>query len=488
MSDSSGPHRLEELESKVENMMDIMSQLLEAKSAGGGQQREEEESGGTAHNYSGGAGRASPTADTGYGVTEVGAAAAAEVLLHSRRAASKPTRPADDIGRRPEVPAGGGSTINTYSGEASESYLAGIAGHDGGSTGLNPSFHGQSYVIPPVLKGGKGFQTFKHDFFLKANMLDISDHFVGQRVRAVPVGDPLKQKAVLLREGLLPEEIRGAYQAWNFMDTALQSEEGRAIPKQCRSPREVFKFIGKWYDAENEVATEHLFDKFHEFSIPQNSNHIAALHAFEVINNQMGEKGMGEIPDTVLHARFAHALSAEYDHAKETLQSRKKTGQGRDHSRGQHAVLQPTPQKRGAKRSSRPSEHAFFSSESGDRRDARPGRGRNHGGGQGSSSGGNSSSEGGRSSSGSASGNTGGFQGSSRGSNGASNCGSGSDGGSCNTPPGRCWCCREGATRERRAPRKRAILYLGALGAQVWPRKECLPIRRDDTGNGAARR
>ena len=47
MSDSSGPHRLEELKSKVEKMMDMMSQLLEAKSAGGGQRREEEESGGT---------------------------------------------------------------------------------------------------------------------------------------------------------------------------------------------------------------------------------------------------------------------------------------------------------------------------------------------------------------------------------------------------------------------------------------------------------
>ena len=42
---------------------------------------------------------------------------------------------------------------------------------------------------------------FKHDFLVKANMLDFSDHFVGQRVRAVPVGDPLKQKAALLREG-----------------------------------------------------------------------------------------------------------------------------------------------------------------------------------------------------------------------------------------------------------------------------------------------
>ena len=79
MSDYSGPHKLEELGWKVDEIMDMMSQLLEAKSVGGGQQREEDKSSGTgrgaAHNYSGGAGRASPTADTGYGVTAVGAAA-----------------------------------------------------------------------------------------------------------------------------------------------------------------------------------------------------------------------------------------------------------------------------------------------------------------------------------------------------------------------------------------------------------------------------
>ena len=62
-------------------------------------------------------------------------------------------------------------------------------------------------------------------------------YFVGQRVRAVPVGDPLKQKAALLREGFLPEEIRGAFQAWNFLDSALQSKEDRAILKRCRSSR-----------------------------------------------------------------------------------------------------------------------------------------------------------------------------------------------------------------------------------------------------------
>ena len=168
--DSSGLHRLEELESKVEKiMMNVTSQLLEAKTAGGGQQKKEEESGGTgrgaAHTYSGGAGRASPTAYTGYGVTAVRAAAAAEVSVHSRRTASEPTRPADDIGRRSDVPTGLGPTVNMYSGEARESPLEGIAVQDGGSGVLNPSFHGQPRVIPPVLKGGKGFQNLKHAFF-----------------------------------------------------------------------------------------------------------------------------------------------------------------------------------------------------------------------------------------------------------------------------------------------------------------------------------
>ena len=117
--------------------MDMTSQLLETKLAGGGKQREEEESFGTgrggAHNYSGGAGRAPPSADIGYGVTAVGVVAAAEVPVHSRRAASEPTTPADGIGKRPDVPAGVGPTVNMYSGEARESYLAGIAAHDGGS-------------------------------------------------------------------------------------------------------------------------------------------------------------------------------------------------------------------------------------------------------------------------------------------------------------------------------------------------------------------
>ena len=151
MSDSSESHRLEELTSKVETMVDMISQLLEAKSADGGQQKKVEESGGigrgAAHNYNGAAGRALPTADTGYGVTAVGAAAAAEVPVHSGRTASEPIRSADDISRRPEAPAGVGPTVNMYNGEARESHLAGIAEHDGGSDVLNSSFHGQPVLI-----------------------------------------------------------------------------------------------------------------------------------------------------------------------------------------------------------------------------------------------------------------------------------------------------------------------------------------------------
>ena len=135
----------------------------------------------------------------------------------------------------------------------------------------------------------------------------------------VPVGDPHKPKAALLQEGFSNQEIRGTYQAWIFIDGALQSEVDRAILKRCRSPREVFESLKKWHDPESEMATQRLYDKFHEFAIPPHSNPIAALHDLEAINDQMYGKGIGRIPETVLHARFVPALLDEYSLVKETL-------------------------------------------------------------------------------------------------------------------------------------------------------------------------
>ena len=105
--------------------------------------------------------------------------------------------------------------IDVQRGEARVPYLAGIDTHDEGGGVLSTDFKSlPARVIPPVLKAEKGgFQKFKQEFLLKSNILDISDHFVGQGMQMVPGGDPLKQKAVLLREGVSNEEIRGAYQA-----------------------------------------------------------------------------------------------------------------------------------------------------------------------------------------------------------------------------------------------------------------------------------
>ena len=179
-----------------------MQQLLQAKSAAGGQQ--ENKSGGSgreaANDDSGGAGRI--PREEGAAGTRVGAtkatAAGGGMSSHSRRA-SYGSRPADDPGWRPEVPAGVSLMINMQGGEARYLFLAG-ASHDGDGV-LSSDIQRQSRVVPPVLKGEKGeSQKNSHEFLLKANMLDISGHFVGQEARAVPVGDPLKQRAVLLRE------------------------------------------------------------------------------------------------------------------------------------------------------------------------------------------------------------------------------------------------------------------------------------------------
>ena len=284
MSQHCDSPRLEALESSVSEIQETMSELVgmlrqlttETRTAGDG--RRGEESGGArrdaAHIYSSGTRRGPLTAATGYRVTAVqdegaGEATAARNFPVHHRAASEP---ADT---RPGLPTGVGPMIDVRRGEARDPYLAGITAYDESRDVLRTDFKSlPARVVPPVLKAEKeGFQKFKHDFFLKANMLDITAHFVDQGMRAVPVGDPLKQKAVLLQEGFSNDEIRTAYQAWNFIDAALQSESDRSILKRCKSPREVFERLEKWHDPDSEVATQRLYDKFHEFTIPPHSDY-----------------------------------------------------------------------------------------------------------------------------------------------------------------------------------------------------------------------
>ena len=450
MSEHSASPRLEALESSVSEIQERMSELVgmlrqlttETRTAGDG--RRGEDSGGArrdaAHIYSSGARRGPLTAATGYRVTAVqdegtGEATAARNFPVHHRAASEP---ADT---RPGLPTGVGPMIDVRRGEARDPYLAGITAYDESRDVLRTDFKSlPARVVPPVLKAEKGgFQKFKHEFFLKANMLDITAHFVDQGMRSVPVGDPLKQKAVLLQEGFSNDKIRTAYQAWNFIDAALQSDSDRSILKRCKSPREVFERLEKWHDPDSEVATQRLYDKFHEFTIPPHSDPITALHDLEDTNNQMHEKGIGRIPDAVVHARFVRALPDEYSLVKETLQAMK--NRVRDEIirmvSTRHSNL---PRKNGAQRSSRQPEQALASSESGDRR---------NGGGQGRGRGGSShGGVGNNNSPGTPSGSTSSPVETQGSSDGAGSLG-GSGDGRHHIPSGRCFRCRQRGHRKR---------------------------------------
>ena len=117
------------------------------------------------------------------------------------------------------------------------------------------------------------------------------------------------------------------------------------------------------------MATQKLYHKFHDVLIPPNSNPIEALHALEDTNNQMAEKGM-VIPNIFLYACFVYALSDEYVHVKSTLQAVK----NRDRIEIIRMVgtrYSTLPPKEGSQRSSRPSDQAFFSGESGGQSGAR---------------------------------------------------------------------------------------------------------------------
>ena len=153
------------IRAQIEQMMGMMQQLLQTSSADGGQQ--EEKSGGTgrgdANNDSGGAGRApreEGAAGARVGVTT--ATTAGGKVSNHNSTASDGRRPADDTGRRPEVPAGVSPMINMQRADARYSFLAGIATNNGGSGVLSSEFQRQPRVARPVLKGEKGeSQTFK---------------------------------------------------------------------------------------------------------------------------------------------------------------------------------------------------------------------------------------------------------------------------------------------------------------------------------------
>ena len=168
-----------EIQGQMSELMSMMRQLTQTRTAGAGQH--EEEPGGTgrgaAHNPSSGAGRVPPTAVTGYGVTAVGArrtggaaavepTAAREFTVHIRAA----SEPADT---RPVLPTGVGPMIDVQRGEARDPYLAGITVYDESRDVLRTDFKSlPARVVPPVLKAEKGgFQKFKHEFFVKVKRI-----------------------------------------------------------------------------------------------------------------------------------------------------------------------------------------------------------------------------------------------------------------------------------------------------------------------------
>ena len=156
----------------------------------------------------------------------------------------------------------------------------------------------------------------------------------------------------------------------------------------------------------------------------------------------MHEKGIGRIPDAVVHARFVRALPDEYSLVKEMLQTMK----NRDRDEiirmvsTRHSNL---PQKKGAQRTSRQPEQAFVSIESGNRSGARGGRDRGGGGRQGRGRRGNNGGGGGNNnSSGTPGGGASSSVGTQRSGDGSGNPGSGGDGRH-NIPFGRCFRCRQ---------------------------------------------
>ena len=153
--------------------------------------------------------------------------------------------------------------INIQRGETRNSFLASIAADDCGGV-LSSDFQRQFRVVPPVLNEGRERRIPK-----KQTRVSIKSKHAEHLWQLRRSGDTSAQtEGSAVTGGFSSEESRGAYQAWGFIDGALQSEGDRSILKRCKSTRETFDHLEKWYDAESEVATQKLYDKFHDFTFP----------------------------------------------------------------------------------------------------------------------------------------------------------------------------------------------------------------------------
>lgn len=213
-----GNFRVEALESSVSEVSDLMqqmtgmmSELMQAKPGGGGQ---EEKSVGAVSGAADGGETASDRDErqSHEGAGAVGTTAAAE----RGESNSSGSQAGNSSTRRPEVPAGvgpvyglqGASDVDRslgLAGNAAGVFGLGDAQFSGGNLGGGQLFRQQpqygSRINPSVFKGTKDILLqFRVEFLQATKHLDLSDQFVGQRVRAVPVGDSLKSKSALMEE------------------------------------------------------------------------------------------------------------------------------------------------------------------------------------------------------------------------------------------------------------------------------------------------
>lgn len=100
----------------------------------------------------------------------------------------------------------------------------------GGGTPKNSA----SQVEPPSFKGEAAqYPGWKADLAVKVGMLGVSDMFYGSNL----LPDVRKRPAVLSDEGFTPEAIKQTYLAWNFLSSALTSENDKDIIRGSPDPR-----------------------------------------------------------------------------------------------------------------------------------------------------------------------------------------------------------------------------------------------------------
>ena len=88
------------------------------------------------------------------------------------------------------------------------------------------------------------------------------------------------------------EDIDRHIVAWTFLVSALRSSEDRAILHGCKTPKEAWTNLTKWFESQTQEARTEYYRKMHSSKVAADQNLLTALGELNDMTAELCASGL----------------------------------------------------------------------------------------------------------------------------------------------------------------------------------------------------